>query len=165
MKQRVILALAAVAAWGCGGGGENKPAESTAAKAPAATPAPPAAAPSATAGQPITGKTWDVKMEGDATGSKFTPANLTIKQGDGVRFTVVTAPPHNVQFWPDSIPAGAASVLQSNMPETTGPLAGPLKMNPGDTYTISFAGAPKGTYKVYCLPHLALGMKGSITVQ
>jgi plastocyanin len=30
---------------------------------------------------------------------------------------------------------------------------------------VSFAGAPKGDYKYYCLPHLALGMKAKLTVQ
>ena len=35
----------------------------------------------------------------------------------------------------------------------------------GETYTISFAGAPVGQYKFTCLPHMATGMHGSITVQ
>ena len=30
---------------------------------------------------------------------------------------------------------------------------------------ISFAGVPAGVYKIYCTPHLALGMKGAVTVQ
>ena len=33
------------------------------------------------------------------------------------------------------------------------------------TYKVSFGGAPTGDYKFYCLPHLALGMHGKITVQ
>ncbi|MGZ5043019.1 MAG: plastocyanin/azurin family copper-binding protein, partial [Usitatibacter sp.] len=28
-----------------------------------------------------------------------------------------------------------------------------------------FGGASKGTYHYFCTPHLALGMKGTITVQ
>jgi plastocyanin len=165
-----IMAIAA-----CGGGGEKTGAGASTGATTGAAPAPAptagagattAAAPGgATAGKPITGKTWDVKMIGDASGYKFEPATLTIKQGDGVKWTVVSTPPHNVSFWPDSIPAGAAGPLQANMSNTTSQLIGPLLMNPNDTYTISFAGVPAGTYHYYCTPHLAMGMKGTITVQ
>jgi plastocyanin len=51
------------------------------------------------------------------------------------------------------------------MAQTIAPLTGPLLPNPGQTYTISFGGAPAGTYHYYCTPHLALGMKGTVTVQ
>ena len=30
---------------------------------------------------------------------------------------------------------------------------------------VSFAGAPTGSYKGFCLPHVAMGMKLAITVQ
>ena len=45
------------------------------------------------------------------------------------------------------------------------PLEGPLLTEPDQVYTINFAGASKGDYKFYCLPHLALGMKGKLSVQ
>jgi plastocyanin len=38
-------------------------------------------------------------------------------------------------------------------------------MNPNEAYTVSFAGLPKGTYNYHCTPHLAMGMKGTVTVQ
>ena len=44
-------------------------------------------------------------------------------------------------------------------------LSGPFLSNPNDTYDVSFANAPKGTYKGYCTPHVALGMKMTIKVQ
>src|SRR3979409_2541466 len=47
---------------------------------------------------PITGKTHEVKMVGDAKGYRFEPANITVKQGDGIKFVVVTGGPHNVAF-------------------------------------------------------------------
>jgi plastocyanin len=46
-----------------------------------------------------------------------------------------------------------------------GALEGPLLLQPNETYTISFANVPPGTYAFHCFPHLALGMKGTITVQ
>ena len=51
------------------------------------------------------------------------------------------------------------------MPDQMAPLEGPLLTEPNGVYTISFAKAPTGEYKFYCLPHLALGMKGKLTVQ
>jgi len=169
VNQRLaLLTIIATVAAACGGGEKAKP-ESTAAAPPAAapgaapTPAPSAGAPGAA--QAITGKTWDVKMYADEKGSRFDPVNITIKRGDGIRWTLMNGPPHNVAFWNDSIPSGAASALQANMPDQMGPMSGQMMTNPNQTYTISFAGVPAGTYHYYCVPHLALGMKGTITVQ
>jgi plastocyanin len=166
-------ALIAVAA--CGGGGEKTGAGASTGATTGAGPAPApsagagattAAAPGgAAAAKPITGKTWDVKMIGDATGYRYEPKDITIKQGDGIKWTVVSTPPHNVSFWPDSLPPGTAGALEANMTNAMSPLVGPLLLNAGDTYTMSFAGVPAGTYKYYCTPHLALGMRGTITVQ
>ena len=169
----LAAAVTVVAITACGGGGEKTGAGAStgATTAAAPTPAPAAGATTAAApggaaaGKPITGKTWDVKMIGDATGYRFEPKDLTIKQGDGIKWTVVSTPPHNVSFWPDSIPSGTAGALEANMTNAMSPLVGPLLMNANDTYTMSFAGVPKGTYKYYCTPHLAMGMKGTITVQ
>ncbi len=114
---------------------------------------------------PISGKTVPVQMIGDAKGYRFEPNHITVKVGDGIKFTNVTGGPHNVTFWADSIPAGAAAQLQANMPNTTSPLTGPLLINANDSYTVSFAGLKPGVYHFYCTPHLALGMIGVITVQ
>lgn len=140
--------------------------DTSAAKVPADTStAGSTSATSAGAPQPITGKTWDVKMLGDAGGYRFDPAAIAIRRGDGVRWTVTSGVPHNVSFWADSIPAGSEAVLRANMTQASAPLVGPLLMNPSQTYTISFGSAPAGTYHYYCTPHLALGMKGTISVQ
>ncbi len=159
-QRRVFTALAVSALAACSGG--EKPKADTTAAAPAAGAAP-AAAP--VAAQPATGKTWDVKMYGDPTGSRFDPVTVTIKSGDAIRWTIVNGPPHNVAFWSDSLPAAAVPVLTANMPESMGPLMGQMMTAASQAYTVSFAGVPAGTYKYYCVPHLALGMKGVIVVQ
>jgi plastocyanin len=104
-------------------------------------------------------------MVGDDTGYRFVPATVAIRAGDTVRWTNVSGAPHDAAFWPDSIPSGAESGLQSNMAQTISPLAVPLLTTPNATYTVSFAGLPAGTYAYYCTPHLALGMKGKIVVE
>jgi plastocyanin len=164
-QRLAVVALVVAAIVGCGGG-EKPKAESTAAAPPGAAPAAPApSAGAAGTAQAITGKTWDVKMYADEKGSRFDPVNITIKRGDGIRWTLVNGPPHNVAFWTDSIPGGASNVLQGNMPNPMAALSGTMMTNPNETYTVSFAGVPAGTYHYYCVPHLALGMKGIITVQ
>jgi plastocyanin len=163
-QRLAVVALAVATMVGCGGG-EKPKAESTAA-APGAAPAAPAPSAGAPgAAQAITGKTWDVKMYADEKGSRFDPVNITIKRGDGIRWTLVNGPPHNVAFWSDSIPSGASNALAANMPNPIAALSGTMMTNPNETYTVSFAGVPAGTYHYYCVPHLALGMKGIITVQ
>jgi len=116
-------------------------------------------------GSAVAPKTVEVQMIGDATGYKFSPAKITIQKGDKVKFTLVSGPPHNVVFWEDSIPKGAAAKLGKAMTKTVGPLTGPFLLSTGETYEISFAGLPAGTYKYYCAPHLALGMHAVIEVK
>ena len=154
MRAMMMVAGAALALAACGGKGEQQQSGQQAAPAPAAQAAP---AP--------TGATHEVDMDFDGKAGKFTPAELTIKSGDVVKFVVKSGPPHNVSFWADSIPAGAADVLNKNMTETMAPLTGPMKVGIGDTYEVSFAGAPAGVYKYYCTPHLPFGMHAQITVE
>jgi plastocyanin len=110
-------------------------------------------------------KTVDVQMIGDATGYRFAPATVAIQRGDKVRFTLVSGPPHNVVFWSDSIPKGAAPALSKGMPQTVDKLTSPFFLKSGDSYVVSFAGVPAGRYRYYCTPHLALGMAATIQVK
>jgi plastocyanin len=115
---------------------------------------------------PITGTTHEVKMVGDTKGYRFEPANITVKQGDGIKFVVASGGPHNVAFDPATIPADVKGQLDANMgTDKMGELSSNMKMNPGDAVTISFGNIKPGQYPYHCVPHLALNMKGVITVQ
>ena len=153
---KFVVVASALAFVACGGG-EKKPEA-----APAQTPAP---APAATAA-PITGKTHVVQMVGDANGARFDPKTITIKAGDGIRFDVVSLPPHNVAFDPAKLSPEAKAALVANMPEQAlGELSGKLLNAPGESYTVSFANVPPGTYEAFCTPHLAMNMRITIIVQ
>jgi plastocyanin len=119
----------------------------------------------ASTGGGAAGTTHNVNMvlEG-ASSYKFVPAEFTVKPGDRVVFHNVSGGPHNVAFWPDSIPAGARQVLEPQIPNPIGPLSSELLVDPNATLTISFAGAPTGEYRFTCTPHMAMGMNGKITV-
>jgi plastocyanin len=168
----LTLVASAVALGACGGGGNN--AADTAAVAAGgdtaavatATPSPTTGAPAATGTMaPITGTTHEVKMIGDDKGYRFEPADLTVKQGDGIKFVMVSGGPHNVAFDPATIPADVKPQLMANMPNQMTELSSPMFMNPNESYTISFANIKPGAYPYTCTPHLAMGMKGTITVQ
>lgn len=160
----LALIASAVVLGACSGGDKTEtPAadSATTATTPSTTPA----TTGTVAKAPATGKTWEVKMIGDGTTYKFEPANLTIKAGDNVKWTMVTGAPHNVAFDPAEVLAAAKPQLMANMDGQLSELSGPMLMNANETYEISFANVPAGKYNYYCTPHLAMNMRGTITVQ
>jgi plastocyanin len=160
--------LASAAVLGACSGGEKKADTTATATTPTAT-TPVAAPATATAGavaaMPATGATHEIKMIGDDKGYRFEPAALTIKSGDAVKFIMVTGGPHNVAFDPTTVPADSKAQLDANMDQKMSELSSPMLMNPNEAYTISFAGVKPGVYPFHCTPHLAMNMKGVITVQ
>ena len=118
----------------------------------------PEKAATAAAAKPATKRaraTITVRMLGDATGYRFEPATITARVGDVVRFVNVSGGPHNVAFWSDRIPSGAAATLQKNMGKTIGPLSGALVSAANAAYTRLARRAPRG--RVQLLLHPASG--------
>jgi plastocyanin len=159
MRVTSLLAGLAFVLAACGGGEQKAEDQQTTATPDQAAPAAGDAAPAGG------GTTHDVNMVLEGSSYKYVPDQLTIKSGDVVRFHNVSGGPHNVSFWADSIPGGAADALKAGMPDQMAPLEGSLLTEPNAVYTVNFANAPAGEYKYYCLPHLALGMKAKLTVQ
>lgn len=161
----VVLVAAVAALSACGGGDKGKADTSASATVGQTTAAAPAAGAPASTGTAaaVTGTVHDVKMIGDEKGYRFEPADITIKAGDGVRWTMVAGGPHNVAF--QNVAADAKGQLSANMPNQISDLSSPMLMNPNEQYTISFANVKPGKYDYVCTPHQANGMKGSITVQ
>jgi plastocyanin len=157
-----ILVLGACA----GGDTANDTASDTAAGTPATgTPSATTPAGGSGTGAAVTGKMHEVRMLLDGQTYKFDPANLTIKQGDGVKWIMVSGGPHNVAFDPAKVPDDAEAALAANMPNQQMPLSGPYLTQPNETYTISFAGVKPGTYDYVCTPHIMMGMTAKLTVQ
>jgi len=160
MRFTLFTTLVAFAVVACGG--DKK---SAASQAEAATPAPASESAITPAAEPA-GAVVEVKMTGNGTSvAAFEPNKLTIKTGTIVRFINVSGGPHNIAFYGDSVPKGGADALKKGMPNAMGDLMGPFLTQPNEKYDVSFAGAPAGIYKGYCLPHVALGMHVAITVQ
>ncbi len=163
MRLTLLTTLVAFSAIACGS--EKKPATAQAEAATPATPSPAPATNAAAAAEPA-GSVVEVKMTGDGTTkAAFEPATLTIKAGTTVRFINVSGGPHNIAFFADSIPKGGAVALKKGMANAMSDLTGPFLTQPNEKYDISFAGAPAGTYKGYCMPHVAFNMKITIKVQ
>lgn len=158
-----VVTGAAVLLAACGGG--DTAADSTDAAAPAMDA--PAATPAADAGaaQAISGTIHEVKMLINANQEYvYEPSEITIKQGDGIKFAMVSGGPHNVAFDATLLSADVKSQLLANMPNQASELMGPMMLSEGEDYTISFAGIAPGTYEYFCTPHLAMGMRAKVTV-
>jgi len=148
----------------CGGGGDKAGTDTSAAAQPAAGATSSAATGTAAgATAPVTGTWHEVKMLGDEKGYKFEPQDVVVKQGDGVRWVVVSGGPHNVAF--QDVPAAARAQLAANMPNQISDLSSPMLLNPNEKYEMSFAKVPAGKYGYICTPHIATNMRGSVTVQ
>ena len=157
MRLTGVAAVLALGALACG-----KKSDQAQANAPAATPA---AAPATAAAAEPTGPVVEVKMMGSGNTYRFDPSTITVPAGGTVRFINVEGGPHNVSFYADSIPAGAAEKLNAAMANRMDNLAGPFLINANDHYDVSFAGLPTGTYRGFCTPHQALGMHFVLTVK
>ena len=159
MRIALLATVVAVGALACGKGDQNQ-SQQTNNAAPQA-----AGTDSGTAS--ASGQVVEVRMTGNgSTRAAFEPATITITPGTTVRYINVSGGPHNIAFWPDSIPSGAAAALQQGMKNTIDNLTGPFLTQPNETYDVVFpANAPKGAYKGYCTPHLTLGMKMTVNVQ
>lgn len=157
MAAAVVLVLTA-----CGG---EKKAEAPAAAAPApATPAAPAPATDA-APAAATGASIDVDMVLEGTAYKYVPAAITAKAGDVIKFHNKSGGPHNVAFEAGKVPAGADAAIDAALGAgKMGPLTGALMVEQDAVFSLNTAGFPAGKYAFNCTPHLALGMKGELTV-
>lgn len=108
-----------------------------------------------------------VNMELKGSQYRFSPARFQVRRGDTVVFRVMSGFPHNFQFYRDSIPAGAESVLLAmGLDDRNGDPAAPLLVFPKTTFRLHFPqDAPLGKYRFYCLPHQLMGMTGVITLK
>jgi plastocyanin len=163
MRITTLAAGLTIGVAACGGGekkAETPPSTATPSAEQPATPGP--AAPAAG------GATHEVKMVLEGTTYKYVPNTLTIKSGDVIKFTSASGGPHNVQFYPDSIPANVPAAIKALAvapPEKGGNIVSESMKMDNESLEVSFAGAPAGTYKFFCAPHHALGMTGQVTVQ
>ncbi len=92
----------------------------------------------------------------DKSASKFVfePSKVTVHKGDVLEFLQTGDIPHDVQFTktPKGAKIGAIQI-------------GPMLIGNGKTYDIAIDGRfPVGHYAYDCLPHAALGMKGTFDV-
>ena len=139
----LLLVLFSVVLIGCGGSSadENKTvtAPAPAASAPAATPTVQSPSP---AGKVISIVNRDVAGSGEY---KFDPNELTFSMGETVTFSI-TAETEFHTFTVDDL-----GIDES--------------IDAGETVELTFTFDTTGTFKLYCIPHEAQGMVGTITVE
>ena len=164
IRKLPILGLMVLAA-ACGGGGDDteKAAAADTGTAASGTPTvtttPSTTPPAPTA--PVTpdagGQVHEVRMVTTQNGAsgQFEPAQVTVKKGDVIRWTMADGQAvHNVSF----------SQGQNNPAGFTPPADSPMYTQQGQTYELKIDWNP-GTYNYVCVPHVMMGMTGSVTVQ
>ena len=104
---------------------------------------------------PKAGKLVTVRMvDFSPTKYRFEPAVIRAASGDTIRFVQTGVMPHNVDF--RTLPAGV---------ELGATTSGPYLLKKGQTYDLVIDDRfMVGEYAFVCAPHVALGMKGQITV-
>lgn len=157
MRMTSMLAGLAVVLAACGGEKKTPEGQQATATPDQQQPAPPAGGGSAA------GKTHDVNMVLEGSSYKYVPDQLTVGSNDVIRYHNKSGGPHNVAFWADSIPKGAESAIQ--LPEPMAPLSSKLVVAPDEVIEVKLNNAPKGEYKYFCTPHLALGMRAKLKVE
>ncbi|MEX0298382.1 MAG: plastocyanin/azurin family copper-binding protein [Kordiimonas sp.] len=80
----------------------------------------------------------------------FEPKFLVVKKGDTVTWVNTVNDLHNVITYPDGFPAGSKG------------FESPYLKQAGDKWSYTFE--ERGTYQYHCIPHIFMGMRGTITV-
>ncbi len=80
----------------------------------------------------------------------FKPKTIIIQPGDTVTWVNLAAEDHNIVSYPDGFPKGAK------------PLSSHYLKKKDEKWSHTFL--LKGTYEYHCIPHLPLGMHGSVIV-
>ena len=143
----LLLVLLSVALVGCGGDAEEE-APATAAAPPPPAPAAPAPVPAAIAPAPGPASEVVEVVNRDVAGSgeyKFDPPELNFTLGETVTLRV----------------NGEAEFHTFTVDE----LGIDESFDAGETVEFTFTFDKAGTFKLYCIPHEALGMVGTITVK
>lgn len=161
---RLAAAAASVFAMAaCGGGGDNQASNND-----VNTSAESASADMATSGAvafaPITGETHVVEMLIENGNYIYKPSEITVKEGDGIKYVNISGGPHDVSFDPAALPADVRPQLAANMPNSVAELRSPMMIQPNEEYTVSFGKVKPGTYTVICTPHAAMNMTQKVTV-
>src|ERR671917_1258838 len=111
MRNSSLVAGLAIVLAACGGGDNRGTADQQAGSDQSGAPA----ATTDTAGTPAAttptaaGATHNVNMVLEGSSYKYVPEQLTVGANDVIRYHNKSGGPHNVAFWADSIPSGAAS--------------------------------------------------------
>ncbi len=160
----MALVTGALALAACGGGDTAATTDTAATATGAGTPAAGAPAGEVAAAAP-TGTIHTVNMVLENGQYVYSPAEITVAPGDGIRYVMVSGAPHNVHFDSTDVSTAAGAQLNANIPNKMGDMMSNYLTNPGEEVVVSFANVPAGRYPYVCDPHAAMNMRGVVTVQ
>ncbi len=95
---------------------------------------------------------------------RFSPARVTARAGDIVKFRTVSGAPHSIVFEVRGLSEQAHEALNGAMGRRAADLSSPLLTQNGAEYRVVVPNVQPGSYEFYCLPHRAYDMKGTLVV-
>ena len=104
----------------------------------------------------------EVNVEKEAY--RFSPARVTARAGDIVKFRTVSGAPHSIVFEGRGLSEQAHEALNGAMGRRAADLSSPLLTQDGAEYRVVVPNLQPGSYEFYCLPHRAYDMKGTLVV-
>jgi plastocyanin len=118
--------------------------------------------PTASAAQAIHEVSLEVNVEKEVY--QFTPARVSVRPGDIVKFRTVSGAPHSIVFEAKGLTEEAHEALNGAMGRRPSDLSSPLLTQNGTEYRVVVPALPPGSYEFYCLPHRAYDMRGTLVV-
>jgi plastocyanin len=108
----------------------------------------------------------EIEIKGDRDRDRygFSPARISVKPGDILRFRVESGAPHSIVFDSTGITGADRSALNNAITDRMSLLSGPLLTGEGQVFELRVPSLSSGTYRFYCLPHRAYRAEGEMVV-
>ena len=104
-------------------------------------------------------------------GNRFTPAEVTVRAGDSLRFVNHPGGLHTIEFRKDVLTPAVRRLFEAAMPGrevyaklSDPPLSSPMLVRDDEAYEFAVPALPPGRYEYFCEPHVGAGMKGTVIV-
>ncbi|HWA57832.1 MAG TPA: plastocyanin/azurin family copper-binding protein [Gemmatimonadales bacterium] len=96
---------------------------------------------------------------------RFSPGKVTVKPGDVVEFRAEAGTPYVVAFEPADLDPRGQGLLAAALARPRGELRTPVLADSGSRFRLTVPALRRGSYRFFCLTHLAYRMAGTLVVE
>jgi plastocyanin len=112
-------------------------------------------------------QTQVVRLTRSADGSlyRFAPGRITARPGTTIEFRAEKGAPFQVAFEPVDLDARGRGLIAAALSHPGGELRGPVLADSGSRFRMTVPSLQPGSYRFFCLTHIAYRMAGLLIVQ